>query len=117
MDIINYAKYENMNRKQLSKHLKKAKKKYKKYKKLNKKLNKKFNKKFNKKLKKSNELIEFLMIKIIKARSNKKHKFITWEESKSFKIFREKFAKMSESERAQLIAEVEAQINRDYGDD
>ena len=77
MGIINYAKYENMNRKQLSKHLKKAKKKY-----------KKLNKKFNKKLKKSNELIEFLMIKIIKARSNKKHKFITWEESKSFKIFR-----------------------------
>ncbi|WP_180383752.1 hypothetical protein [Campylobacter vicugnae] len=57
------------------------------------------------------------MIKIIKARSNKKHKFITWEESKSFKIFREEFAKMSESERAQLIAEVEAQINRDYDDD
>lgn len=57
------------------------------------------------------------MIKIIKVRSNKKHKFITWEESKSFKIFREKVAKMSESERAQLIAEVEAQINRDYGDD
>ena len=106
MGIINYAKYENMNRKQLSKHLKKAKKKY-----------KKLNKKFNKKLKKSNELIEFLMIKIIKARSNKKHKFITWEESKSFKIFKEEFAKMSESERAQLIAEVEAQINRDYGDD
>lgn len=106
MDIINYAKYENMNRKQLSKHLKKAKKKY-----------KKLNKKLNKKLKKSNELIEFLMIKIIKARSNKKHKFITWEESKSFKIFKEEFAKMSESERAQLIAEVEAQINRDYGDD
>lgn len=102
MDIINYAKYENMNRKQLSKHLKKAKKKY---------------KKLNKKLKKSNELIEFLMIKIIKARSNKKHKFITWEESKSFKIFKEEFAKMSESERAQLIAEVEAQINRDYDDD
>ena len=102
MDIINYAKYENMNRKQLSKHLKKAKKKQ---------------KKLNKKLKKNNELIEFLMIKIIKARSNKKHKFITWEESKSFKIFREEFAKMSESERAQLIAEVEAQINRDYGDD
>lgn len=106
MDIINYAKYENMNRKQLSKHLKKAKKKY-----------KKLNKKFNKKLKKSNELIEFLMIKIIKARSNKKHKFITWEESKSFKIFKEEFAKMSESERAQLIAEVEAQINRNYDDD
>lgn len=106
MGIINYAKYENMNRKQLSKHLKKAKKKY-----------KKLNKKFNKKLKKSNELIEFLMIKIIKARSNKKHKFITWEESKSFKIFKEEFAKMSESERAQLIAEVEAQTNRDYGDD
>lgn len=106
MDTINYAKYENMNKKQLSKHLKKAKKKY-----------KKLNKKFNKKLKKSNELIEFLMIKIIKARSNKKHKFITWEESKSFKIFREEFAKMSESERAQLIAEVEAQINRDYDDD
>lgn len=102
MGIINYAKYENMNRKQLSKHLKKAKKKY---------------KKLNKKLKKSNELIEFLMIKIIKARSNKKHKFITWEESKSFKIFKEEFAKMSESERAQLIAEVEAQINRDYDDD
>lgn len=102
MGIINYAKYENMNRKQLSKHLKKAKKKY---------------KKLNKKLKKSNELIEFLMIKIIKARSNKKHKFITWEESKSFKIFREEFAKMSESERAQLIAEVEAQVNRDYDDD
>ena len=106
MDIINYAKYENMNRKQLSKHLKKAKKKH-----------KKLNKKFNKKLKKSNELIEFLMIKIIKARSNKKHKFITWEESKSFKIFKEEFAKMSESERAQLIAEVEAQMNRDYDDD
>lgn len=106
MGIINYAKYENMNRKQLSKHLKKAKKKY-----------KKLNKKFNKKLKKSNELIEFLMIKIIKARSNKKHKFITWEESKSFKIFKEEFAKMSESERAQLIAEVEAQMNRDYDDD
>ncbi|MBR2163377.1 MAG: hypothetical protein IJ953_00600 [Campylobacter sp.] len=106
MGIINYAKYENMNRKQLSKHLKKAKKKY-----------KKLNKKFNKKLKKSNELIEFLMIKIIKARSNKKHKFITWEESKSFKIFKEEFAKMSESERAQLIAEVEAQTNRDYDDD
>ena len=106
MDIINYAKYENMNRKQLSKHLKKAKKKH-----------KKLNKEFNKKLKKSNELIEFLMIKIIKARSNKKHKFITWEESKSFKIFREEFAKMSESERAQLIAEVEAQMNRDYDDD
>lgn len=106
MGIINYAKYENMNRKQLSKHLKKAKKKY-----------KKLNKKFNKKLKKSNELIEFLMIKIIKARSNKKHKFITWEESKSFKIFKEEFAKMSESERAQLMAEVEAQINRDYDDD
>lgn len=102
MGIINYAKYENMNRKQLLKHLKKAKKKY---------------KKLNKKLKKSNELIEFLMIKIIKARSNKKHKFITWEESKSFKIFREEFAKMSESERAQLIAEVEAQVNRDYDDD
>lgn len=102
MDIINYAKYENMNRKQLSKHLKKAKKKH---------------KKLNKKLKKSNELIEFLMIKIIKARSNKKHKFITWEESKSFKIFKEEFAKMSESERAQLIAEVEAQINRDYDND
>lgn len=102
MDIINYAKYENMNKKQLSKHLKKAKKKH---------------KKLNKKLKKNNELIEFLMIKIIKARSNKKHKFITLEESKSFKIFREEFAKMSESERAQLIAEVEAQINRDYGDD
>ena len=106
MGIINYAKYENMNRKQLSKHLKKAKKKH-----------KKLNKKFNKKLKKSNELIEFLMIKIIKARRNKKHKFITWEESKSFKIFREEFAKMSESERAQLIAEVEAQTNRDYDDD
>lgn len=106
MGIINYAKYENMNRKQLSKHLKKAKKKH-----------KKLNKKFNKKLKKSNELIEFLMIKIIKARSNKKHKFITWEESKSFKIFKEEFAKMSESERAQLIAEVEAQTNRDYDDD
>ena len=106
MGIINYAKYENMNRKQLSKHLKKAKKKH-----------KKLNKEFNKKLKKSNELIEFLMIKIIKARSNKKHKFITWEESKSFKIFREEFAKMSESERAQLIAEVEAQMNRDYDDD
>lgn len=102
MDIINYAKYENMNRKQLSKHLKKAKKRH---------------KKLNKKLKKSNELIEFLMIKIIKARSNKKHKFITWEESKSFKIFKEEFAKMSESERAQLIAEVEAQINRDYDND
>lgn len=102
MGIINYAKYENINRKQLSKHLKKAKKKY---------------KKLNKKLKKNNELIEFLMIKIIKARSNKKHKFITWEESKSFKIFREEFAKMSESERTQLIAEVEAQINRDYDDD
>ena len=106
MGIINYAKYENMNRKQLSKHLKKAKKKH-----------KKLNKEFNKKLKKSNELIEFLMIKIIKARSNKKHKFITWEESKSFKIFKEEFAKMSESERAQLIAEVEAQMNRDYDDD
>ena len=106
MGIINYAKYENMNRKQLSKHLKKAKKKH-----------KKLNKEFNKKLKKSNELIEFLMIKIIKARSNKKHKFITWEESKSFKIFKEKFAKKSESERAQLIAEDEAQMNRDYDDD
>ena len=53
----------------------------------------------------------------IQSEYNKKHKFITWEESKSFKIFKEEFAKMSESERAQLIAEVEAQMNRDYDDD
>ena len=47
----------------------------------------------------------------------KKHKFITWEESKSFKNFRKKFAKISESERDQIVAEIKAQINRDYGDD
>jgi predicted lactoylglutathione lyase len=103
MDIINYAKYENMNKKQLSKHLKKAKKKY-----------KKLNKKLNKQLKKNKKLMDFLIFKLIKISNNK---FATLKKSKSFKNFRKKFAKISESERAQLIAEVEAQMNRDYDDD
>ena len=103
MGIINYAKYENMNRKQLSKHLKKAKKKH-----------KKLNKKLNKKLKKNKKLMDFLIFKLIKISNNK---FTTLKKSKSFKNFRKKFAKISESERDQIVAEIKAQINKDYGDD
>ncbi|MCM1222011.1 MAG: hypothetical protein NC548_46815 [Lachnospiraceae bacterium] len=103
---INYEKYSNMSERQLLNSLLNAQKS-----------EAKLKADFEIKLKNKSELIQFLKAKLQEKINSPKYDFILLEQSQSSKRFKENFEKMSESEKAELKAEVESEMNRDYGNE
>lgn len=103
---INYEKYSNMSERQLLNSLLNAQKS-----------EAKLKADFEIKLKNKSELIRFLKAKLQEKINSPKYDFIPLEQSQSYKNFKAKFDEMSESERAELKAEVESEMNRDYGNE
>lgn len=104
--VIDYSKYANMNEKQLLNSLLSEEKKQAKIK-----------ADLQEKLDISTELIKFLKAKLKESIDRPRYDFIPLEQTQSFKNYNERLATMSESQKAQLIAEVENEINRDYSDE
>ena len=46
-----------------------------------------------------------------------RYDFIPYEQSQSYKLAREYESTLSETKKAELMAELEADINKDYGDE
>ncbi|TLD82946.1 hypothetical protein LS70_006565 [Helicobacter sp. MIT 11-5569] len=103
---IDYEKYANMSEKQLLNSLLLAKKS-----------EAKLKADFEIKLKNKNALIRFLKAKLKEKLDLPKYDFIPLEQSQSYKSYKKGFEKMSASEKAELKAEVESEINRDYSDE
>lgn len=102
MLAINYEKYSNMNERQLLNSLLNAEKK---------------ETKIKTDLQENNNLILFLKAKLKEKIDRPKHNFIPYEQSQSYKLAREYESTLSETKKAELMAELEADINKDYGDE
>lgn len=102
MLAINYEKYSNMNERQLLNSLLNAEKK---------------EAKIKTDLQENNNLILFLKAKLKEKIDLPKHNFIPYEQSQSYKLAREYESTLSETKKAELMAELEADINKDYGDE
>lgn len=102
MLAINYEKYSNMNERQLLNSLLNAEKK---------------ETKIKTDLQENNNLILFLKAKLKEKIDCPKHNFIPYEQSQSYKLAREYESTLSETKKAELMAELEADINKDYGDE
>ena len=98
MLAINYEKYSNMNERQLLNSLLNAEKK-------------------ETNLQENSNLISFLKAKLKEKIDHPKHNFIPYEQSQSYKLAREYESTLSETKKAELMAELEADINKDYGDE
>lgn len=102
MIAINYEKYSNMNERQLLNSLLNAEKK---------------ETKIKTDLQENSNLISFLKVKLKEKIDSPKHNFIPYEQSQSYKLAREYESTLSETKKAELMAELEADINKDYGDE
>lgn len=102
MLAINYEKYSNMNERQLLNSLLNAEKK---------------ETKIKTDLQENSNLISFLKAKLKEKIDRPKHNFIPYEQSQSYKLAREYESTLSETKKAELMAELEADINKDYGDE
>ena len=102
MQAINYDKYLNMNERQLLNSLLNAEKK---------------ETKIKTDLQENSNLISFLKAKLKEKIDHPKHNFIPYEQSQSYKLAREYESTLSETKKAELMAELEADINKDYGDE
>lgn len=105
MQTINYAKYSNMSERQLLNSLLNAEKK-----------EAKLKADLQEKIKNTNELINFLRTKLKEKIDKPRYDFIALEQTQGFKNYTKRLAQMSEIERDELKAEVEADINRDYNE-
>lgn len=106
MLAINYEKYSNMNERQLLNSLLSEEKKQAKIK-----------VELQEKLNISTELIKFLKAKLKESIDSPRYDFIPYEQSQSYKLAREYESTLSETKKAELMAELEADINKDYGDE
>lgn len=102
MLAINYEKYSNMNERQLLNSLLNAEKK---------------ETKIKTDLQENNNLISFLKAKLKEKIDRPRYDFIPYEQSQSYKLAREYESTLSETKKAELMAELEADINKDYGDE
>lgn len=98
--VIDYAKYTDMNIKQLVNSLESAKKQ---------KL------KFQAQVKSADKLIDFLTAKIKDSLKTPKYDFVPYEKSGLPELAREVRKQFSPQELAQLRQELDDEINRDYG--
>lgn len=99
---IDYEKYSNMNIRQLTNSLLSAEKQ---------------EQKIKEQMQQKQELISFLKAKIKESLDKPKQNFIPLEQTESYKEFQKMKAEMSEQEIKKLKAEVEKEINMDYGDE
>lgn len=102
MQAINYDKYLNMNERQLLNSLLNAEKK---------------ETKIKTDLQENSNLISFLKAKLKEKIDRPRYDFIPYEQSQSYKLAREYESTLSETKKAELMAELEADINKDYGDE
>lgn len=102
MIAINYEKYSNMNERQLLNSLLNAEKK---------------ETKIKTDLQENSNLISFLKVKLKEKIDSPRYDFIPYEQSQSYKLAREYESTLSETKKAELMAELEADINKDYGDE
>lgn len=102
MLAINYEKYSNMNERQLLNSLLNAEKK---------------ETKIKTDLQENSNLISFLKAKLKEKIDRPRYDFIPYEQSQSYKLAREYESTLSETKKAELMAELEADINKDYGDE
>lgn len=102
MTAINYEKYSNMNERQLLNSLLNAEKK---------------ETKIKADLQENSNLISFLKAKLKEKIDRSRYDFIPYEQSQSYKLAREYESTLSETKKAELMAELEADINKDYGDE
>lgn len=102
MTAINYEKYSNMNERQLLNSLLNAEKK---------------ETKIKADLQENSNLISFLKAKLKEKIDRPRYDFIPYEQSQSYKLAREYESTLSETKKAELMAELEADINKDYGDE
>ncbi len=105
---INFAKYEHMSERQLLTSLLNAEQR-----------EVKLKQELQKKLKTNSELIKFLKTKLKKRIDSPRprYDFVPYEQTESYKFFKEYEATLTEAERAELLAQVEADVNRSYDDD
>ena len=99
---VDYAKYTNMNIKQLVNSLESAKKK---------------KQKFEAQISSTDNLIKFLTQKIKDSLKAPKYEFVSLEESGLIELAKEVEKQFSPQELAQLRQELDEEINRDYGDE
>lgn len=102
MLATNYEKYSNMNERQLLNSLLNAEKK---------------ETKIKADLQENSNLISFLKAKLKEKIDSPRYDFIPYEQSQSYKLAREYESTLSETKKAELMAELEADINKDYGDE
>lgn len=98
MTAIDYAKYADMNAKQLVHLLENAKKQ---------------KRKFQAQVKNVDNLIKFLSNKI----NAQKYDFVEYKKSKSYKLAQEYEKTLTQKEIARLKQELRDEINRNYGND
>lgn len=103
---IDYAKYSNMNERQLLNSLLNAEKK-----------EAKLKAELQEKLKDSKELIKFLKVKLKESLDSPKYDFIAYEKSQSHKLAKEFESTLSKTRKAELMSELDADINRNYVDE
>lgn len=103
---IDYAKYENMNRRQLLNSLLSAEKK-----------EQKIKAEAERKLSETNELIKFLKTKIKKSLDSPKNDFLTREQAGLDKIANEVKNQISTQEQEQLKMEIQQEMNKDYSNE
>ena len=102
MLAINYEKYSNMNERQLLNSLLNAEKK---------------ETKIKTDLQENSNLISFLKAKLKEKIDRPRYDFIPYEQSQSYKLAREYESTLSGTKKAELMTELEADINKDYGDE
>lgn len=106
MQTIDYAKYSNMNERQLLNSLLNAEKK-----------EAKLKADLQEKIKATSELISFLKTKLKESIDKPKYNFIDYKKSESHKLAKEYQANLTEQQRADLYAEVKAEVEASYGDE
>ncbi len=106
MVAINYEKYSNMTERQLLTSLLNAEKK-----------EIKMKADLQKKIKANSDLISFLKAKLKERIDKPKYNFIEYEKSQSHKLAKEYINTLSEQEKQELYAEVNAEVNASYNDE
>ncbi|MCD8204443.1 MAG: hypothetical protein LUC16_01255 [Coprobacillus sp.] len=105
MQTIDYEKYSNMSERQLvNARIKEIK----------------LNAELQKKLENSSDLITFLETKINeiwKSQKRENYNFISYENSSFHKKAKDIEKTLSDADKAEIRAEIEADINKDYGDE
>ncbi len=106
MQTIDYAKYSNMSERQLLTSLLNAEKK-----------EAKLKANLQEKIKATSELISFLKTKLKDSIDKPKSNFIDYQKSQSHKLAQEYQAKLTGQQRADLFAELKAEVEASYSND